>query len=37
MFADWELIYYFEGIKESPTRAVAQLVTRKPTQSAGSR
>ena len=30
MFADWEIIYYFEGIKENPTRAVAQLVARKP-------
>jgi hypothetical protein len=31
MFADWEEIFYFEGIKENPTRAVAQLVARKPT------
>ena len=31
MFADWEEICYFEGIKENPTRAVAQLVARKPT------
>jgi SAM-dependent methyltransferase len=37
MFADWEVIHSFEGIKENPTRAVAQLVARKPTQSAGSR
>jgi tellurite methyltransferase len=37
MFADWEIIHYFEGIKENPIRAVAQLITRKPTQSAGSR
>jgi tellurite methyltransferase len=37
MFADWKKIFYFEGIKENPTRAVAQLITRKPTQSAGSR
>ena len=29
MFADWEVIYYFEGIKENPTRAVAQIVCRK--------
>jgi hypothetical protein len=36
MFADWEVIHSFEGIKENPTRAVAQLVARKPTQSAGS-
>ena len=31
MFEDWEIIYYFEGIKANPTRAVAQLVCRKPT------
>ena len=30
MFADWEEIFYFEGIKENPTRAVAQIVCRKP-------
>jgi SAM-dependent methyltransferase len=30
MFADWEKVFYFEGIKESPTRAVAQIVCRKP-------
>ena len=30
MFADWEKIFYFEGIKENPTRAVAQIVCRKP-------
>ena len=35
MFADWEVIHYFEGIRENPTRAVAQLVARKPTQTAG--
>lgn len=29
-FADWEIIYYFEGIKPAPERAVAQLVCRKP-------
>ena len=29
MFADWEEIFYFEGIKENPTRAVAQIVCRK--------
>jgi tellurite methyltransferase len=29
MFADWEIIHYFEGIKENPTRAVAQIVCRK--------
>jgi len=35
-FEDWEVVHYFEGIKENPTRAVAQLVCRKPTESAGS-
>ncbi len=30
-FEDWEIIYDFEGIKEGPKRAVAQLVCRKPT------
>jgi tellurite methyltransferase len=29
-FEDWEIIHYFEGIKENPTRAVAQIVCRKP-------
>jgi SAM-dependent methyltransferase len=28
-FEDWEVIHFFEGIKENPTRAVAQLVCRK--------
>ncbi len=28
-FADWEIIYYYEGIRLAPTRAVAQLVCRK--------
>jgi tellurite methyltransferase len=28
-FIDWEIIYYFEGIKENPKRAVAQIVCRK--------
>ncbi|MGD8435378.1 MAG: hypothetical protein PVI73_14765, partial [Syntrophobacterales bacterium] len=30
MFADWEVIHYFEGVRENPTRAVAQMVCRKP-------
>ena len=30
-FDDWEIIDYFEGIKEGPSRAIAQLVCRKPT------
>jgi SAM-dependent methyltransferase len=29
-FSDWDIIHYFEGIKENPQRAVAQLVCRKP-------
>jgi SAM-dependent methyltransferase len=29
-FGDWEIIHYFEGIKENPLRAIAQLVCRKP-------
>ncbi len=30
LFKDWELIHSFEGIKENPRRAVAQLLCRKP-------
>ena len=29
-FEDWEVIHTFEGIKENPTRAIAQIVCRKP-------
>jgi len=29
-FADWQVIHHFEGIREEPRRAVAQLVCRKP-------
>ncbi len=29
-FENWEIIHYFEGIKENPTRAIAQIVCRKP-------
>lgn len=29
-FQDWPVIYYFEGLLENPTRAMAQLVCRKP-------
>jgi tellurite methyltransferase len=29
-FEDWEVIHYFEGIKEDPPRAIAQIVCRKP-------
>lgn len=28
-FADWEIIHYFEGVKDRPKRAVAQIVCRK--------
>lgn len=30
MFGDWEVHHYFEGIRENPTRAVAEIVCRKP-------
>ena len=29
-FGDWEVIHYFEGIRGNPTRAVAEIVCRKP-------
>lgn len=29
-FDDWEVIHYFEGIKEDPPRAIAQIVCRRP-------
>ena len=29
-FEDWEILHYFEGIKDGPSRAIAQLVCRKP-------
>ncbi len=29
-FRDWEIIHSFEGLLENPTRAMAQLVCRKP-------
>ena len=28
-FQNWEIIYYFEGIKKKPERAIAQIVCRK--------
>lgn len=28
-FQDWEILHYFEGLKEDPPRAVAQIVCRK--------
>jgi SAM-dependent methyltransferase len=30
VFADWEISHSFEGVKENPLRAVAQIVCRKP-------
>ncbi len=30
-FKDWEIIHHFEGTKENPTRALAQIVCRRPT------
>ena len=29
-FEDWEVIDFFEGIREGPERAVGQIVCRKP-------
>jgi len=29
-FADWKIVHSFEGLKENPLRAMAQLVCRKP-------
>lgn len=34
-FEDWEVIHYFEGTRENPTRAVAQIVCRKPAAALG--
>jgi SAM-dependent methyltransferase len=28
-FSDWEIVYFFEGIKNNPDRSVAQIVCRK--------
>jgi len=30
IFADWECLHYFEGIRRDPDRAIAQIVCRKP-------
>ncbi|MDA7745721.1 tellurite resistance protein [Psychromonas sp.] len=30
IFKDWQEIYYFEGIKHDPDRAIAQIVCKKP-------
>jgi len=29
-FSDWEVLHYFDGVKENPTRAIAQIVCKKP-------
>jgi tellurite methyltransferase len=29
-FMDWKVLHHFEGVRENPTRAVAQIVCRKP-------
>jgi tellurite methyltransferase len=29
-FEDWDVIHYFEGVKENPARAIAQIVCSKP-------
>lgn len=31
-FSQWEVIYYFEGIRRDPLRAIAQIVCRKPSE-----
>ncbi|WP_409439398.1 tellurite resistance protein [Psychromonas sp. GE-S-Ul-11] len=30
IFKDWEILFYFEGIKRNPDRAIAQIVCKKP-------
>ncbi len=30
LFADWEILYYFEGERKNPKRAIASLVARRP-------
>lgn len=30
LFADWEILHYFEGERENPQRAIASLVARRP-------
>ena len=30
VFKDWDCIFYFEGIKQNPKRAIAQIVCQKP-------
>jgi len=30
IFNDWEILFYFEGVKNNPDRAIAQIVCQKP-------
>lgn len=30
LFEDWQCLHYFEGVKQNPERAIAQIVCRKP-------
>lgn len=30
LFEDWDILFYFEGIKQNPDRAIAQIVCKKP-------
>ena len=30
VFKEWDILFYFEGIKENPDRAIAQIICRKP-------
>jgi len=30
LFKDWDILFYFEGIKHDPDRAIAQIVCQKP-------
>lgn len=30
IFIDWEILFYFEGVKDNPDRAIAQIVCQKP-------
>lgn len=30
IFEEWDILFYFEGIKENPDRAIAQIICRKP-------
>ncbi|WP_298940015.1 tellurite resistance protein [uncultured Psychromonas sp.] len=30
VFKEWDILFYFEGIKENPDRAIAQIICQKP-------